>query len=98
LNLVISLNTNTETYTRFSFIDKLIYCPLLERTGLRIIRFSSQKVIIEEDSEEIDFKNDDPKMNLENLGVIMTISEELIENRFLILGYETASNYCELIH
>jgi hypothetical protein len=97
LLLVSSLNTYTETYTRFSFIDKLIYCPLLERTGLRIIKFSSQKLVIEEDVEEVDFKNDNPEMKIENLGVIMTISEELIENKFLILGYETASKYCELI-
>lgn len=93
LLLISCLETNSETYSRFSFINQFIYCPLLEHTGLKIITFSFQNHSFEKEILEVDFKKDQPEMKLENVGLIMTISDVLIEDKYLILGYETASNF-----
>ena len=65
--------------------------PLCESTGISIIEIDLEDLTIPQEIKDIVFKKDNNELRLENVGLVMTLSQGLIDQRYIALGYETAS-------
>ena len=93
LDILSTYDTKKETFTKFSYYGSKVILPMLEYTGISIMEIDHENQAKLKEIQEFNFKNENLELNLDKVGLVIAISEDLIENRFSLLGYETASNY-----